>query len=319
VLGGFLDRRLVVVTGKGGVGKSTVAAALGLAAARRGARTIVVELAGRNDVRRALTGTASGSLYVERRLAPRLAHISIDARHAVIEYVRRQLPAPAAALLLAGGTFELLAAATPGLAELVSIGKAWALTERHDLVVLDAPATGHALALLRAPATFAGAAHTGPINTQSRAIDDFVRDRSRTAIVLVSAPEELAVTETVEFEHGLRATLRRPVDQVVVNGVLPDRFSAIEERMLEAAPASPPVIAAQFAITRARRQGRELGRLRAALDDVPMITLPFLFEAELRLPALQRLARVWSEPLDGRLRRPPAVREAALSLSQQPS
>jgi anion-transporting ArsA/GET3 family ATPase len=216
----------------------------------------------------------------------------------VIEYVHRQLPRPAAALLLAGGTFELLTAATPGLAELVSIGKAWALAGSHDVVVLDASATGHALALLGAPATFAQAAHAGPIGSQSREIDAFLRDQARTAIVVVAAAEELAVAETFEFRRGLRETLGRPVDHVVVNGVLPDRFSAAEERILRAADSSPPVRAAEFAIARARRQGAELRRLRAGLEGVPMITLPFLFEAALERPALERLSSLLADPVE---------------------
>jgi anion-transporting ArsA/GET3 family ATPase len=297
---GVLDRQLIVVTGKGGVGKSTVAAALGLAAARGGRRAIVVELAGRNDVRRALTATTAGPNYVERRLASRLGHISVEPRRAVMEYVHRQLPRPASALLTAGGAFEVITAATPGLAELVSIGKAWALTAQYDVVILDAPATGHALALLRAPATFARAAHAGPVGLQSRAIDAFVRDEARTAIVVAAALEELAVAETLEFRDALGAALARPVDQVVVNGVLPDRFSAADERTLQAAPASPPVRAARFAIARARRQRVELQRLRARLGEVPMVTLPFLFEPALDRLALERLSWMWTEAVDAR-------------------
>jgi anion-transporting ArsA/GET3 family ATPase len=295
--GGVLDRRLVVVTGKGGVGKSTVAAALGIAAARR-RRVIVAELAGRNDIRRALTGETSGPCYVRRRLAPRLDHISIDPRHALIEYVHRQLPGPAAALLLAGGTVELLTAATPGLAELVSIGKAWSLAGPGDVVVLDAPATGHALALLGAAATFRHIAHAGPISSQSHQIDAFLRDRGRTAIVVVAAAEELAVAETLGFRDELGETLGRPIDQVVVNGILPDRFSAAEETVLRAADRSPPIRAAEFASARARRQGFELDRLTAGLDGVPVTTLPFVFEAALERPALERLSSLFAEPVD---------------------
>ncbi|MBI5105276.1 MAG: hypothetical protein HZB46_09895 [Solirubrobacterales bacterium] len=172
--GAVLHRRLVVVTGKGGAGKSTVAAALGLAAVRRGRRTLVVEVAARDDVRRLVTGAAAGDPYVERALAPGLDHVSVDPGHALREYLRLQLPRPAAALLLAGRVFPLLAAATPGLAELLTIGKVWALAapaphRRHDLVVLDAPATGHALGLLHAPAAFAAATRTGPVTARPAA------------------------------------------------------------------------------------------------------------------------------------------------------
>jgi anion-transporting ArsA/GET3 family ATPase len=294
VAAGLLDRRLVVVTGKGGVGKSTVAAALALAASRRGQRVIVVELARRNDVRRALTGATNGGDYVERRLAPGVDHLSVDPRRAVVEYVRRQLPRPAAALLLAGGTFELMTAATPGLAELVSVGKSWALAAgrngRHDIVVLDAPATGHSLALLRAPATFAGAAPVGPVGSQSHKIDLFLRDRAKTAFVVVSAAEELAIAETLALREGLDEALGRAIDRVVVNRILPDRFSAAEEQVLRSAPQSAPVRAAEFAAVRARRQRHELDRLAESLAEVPAVTLPFLFQAAIDRPALECLS-----------------------------
>lgn len=299
VRAGAPDRRLVVVTGKGGVGKSTVAAALGLAAARRGRRVIVVEVAARSDVRRALTGARPGAVYVERRLAERLDHMSIDPRHALQEYVRRQLPRPAAALLMAGGVFELLAAATPGLAELLTIGKVWELAEpdtpthrrRHDVVVLDAPATGHGLALLSAPATLASATRTGPITSQSRRIDAFIRDPGRTAVVAVATAEEMAVAETLHLRDQLRRTLAIDLDRVVVNAVLPDRFSAAEERVLEAAPPSPGRRVALHAAARARHQRAELQHLRDELDDVPIVTLPFLFEAALGPQSLGLLSR----------------------------
>ncbi|HEU4976171.1 MAG TPA: P-loop NTPase, partial [Baekduia sp.] len=101
----LLTRRLVVVTGKGGTGKSTVAAALALAVARRGRRAAVVEVAGRRDVARAIGARdgGRGRAYVQRAIAPRVDHLSVDPRHALREYLRRQLPGPAAAVLLAGG------------------------------------------------------------------------------------------------------------------------------------------------------------------------------------------------------------------------
>ena len=133
---------------------------------------------------------------------------------------------------------------------------------------------------------------------ESREIDASLRDEARTAIVVVAAAEELAVTETLEFRDALRDTLARPVDQVVVNGLLPDRFSLADERILRAADGSPPVQAAEFAVARTRRQHIELRRLRAGLDGVPTITLPFVFETAIERSALERL----SSMLAGRVR-----------------
>ena len=178
---GPIDRPLVVVIGKGGVGKSTVAAALAVSAARRGRRPVVVEVAGRTDVGR-LVGRS-------------VAHRSIDPSHALADYLRDQLPAgPRSPGLLAHDrTLGLLAAAAPGLPELLTIGKVWSLTgahgrHAHDMVVLDAPATGHGVALLAAPRTFAEIAAHGPVRRQAEAISAFLTDRRQTGVVVVGTP-----------------------------------------------------------------------------------------------------------------------------------
>src|ERR1039458_9782067 len=155
----LFSHSLLVVTGKGGVGKSTVAAALGIAAHRRGLRTIVVEVAARDDVSRMLDPSAAGA---PPGGGPE--HISIDPQRAMEGYLREQLPVGAlAALLSRSRIFTTLTAATPGMRELLTIGKVWELAAQqrsddgpsYDLVVLDAPATGHGLAMLQAPRTFA--------------------------------------------------------------------------------------------------------------------------------------------------------------------
>ena len=173
----LLARRLLVVTGKGGVGKTTVAAALGLVAARAGKRTIVAEVARRGDVASAFDRDGSEP-FEEIELAPGLFHISIDPQDALEEYLRDQLPrGPLADLLARSRVFGLLAAATPGMRELLTVGKLWELAQLdrrtpgadpYDLVVVDAPATGHGVAVLTAPRTFAAAAGTGPVARQGR-------------------------------------------------------------------------------------------------------------------------------------------------------
>src|SRR5215217_3122266 len=207
---GLVDKPLVVVTGKGGVGKSTVAAALGLAAGRRGLRTIIAEVARRDDVSRVLGGTG----VHEDELAPRLHHISIDPEEAMQEYVVDQLPSRALAdVLLSSRGFGYLAAATPGLRELLTVGKVWELAQEdrrapgarpYDLVVLDAPATGHGVAILSAPRTLARTARVGRIARQGRTIDAMVTDPERTGVIAVARPEEMPVTETLSLQDALR-------------------------------------------------------------------------------------------------------------------
>src|SRR4051794_12936714 len=124
----LLAKPLLVVTGKGGVGKSTVAAALGVTAASRGLRTIVAEVAARDDVSRAL-GHGSPRRFVEHAMDDGLHHISIDPESALEEYLRDQLPQAAAGLLVGSRAFSYLTAATPGLRELLTVGKVWELTQ----------------------------------------------------------------------------------------------------------------------------------------------------------------------------------------------
>jgi anion-transporting ArsA/GET3 family ATPase len=293
---GLLDRPLVVVTGKGGVGKSTVAAALGLAAARRGLRTIIAEVARRDDVSRVLGGTG----VHEDELAPNLHHISIDPEEAMEEYLVDQLPSRALAdVLLSSRGFGYLAAATPGLRELLTVGKVWELAQDdrrtpgarpYDLVVLDAPATGHGVAILSAPRTFADAALMGRVARQGRVIDAMLSDPAQTGVVAVARAEEMPVNETLALQDALPATVGLELDLVVANGVLPDRFTAADVRALEAAPPSAPVRSALVAHRRARAQRAQLARLRR-IARAPVVTLPFVSAPVLDAARIEPLAR----------------------------
>jgi anion-transporting ArsA/GET3 family ATPase len=293
---GLLAKPLVVVTGKGGVGKSTVAAALGLAAARRGLRTIIAEVARRDDVSRALGGTG----VHEDELAPGLHHISIDPEEAMEEYLVDQLSSRALAeVLLSSRGFNYFAAATPGLRELLTIGKVWELAQQdrrtpgadpYDLVILDAPATGHGVAILSAPRTFAHAALMGRIARQGRIIDAMLSDPAQTGVVAVARAEETPVNETLALEAALPEAVGVRVDLVVANGLLPDRFDAADVQALEAAPPSRPVRTALVAHARARAQRAQLARLRRRAA-APVVTLPFVSAALLDAPAIEPLVR----------------------------
>jgi Mrp family chromosome partitioning ATPase len=279
---GLLGRDLVVVTGKGGVGKSTVAAALGLVAAGRGLRTIVAEVARRDDVSRALGGEGMH----EEELAPGLHHLSIDPEHAMELYLADQLPAALADLLASSRAFSYLAAATPGMRELLTVGKVWELAQDdrrtpgaqpYDLVVLDAPATGHGVAVLSAPRTFAQAARVGRIARQGRTIDAMVSDPERTGVVAVARPEEMPVNETLALQDALRDDVGLEIDLIVCNGMLAQLFGAADARALAAAPDGPELRAARHSHARARAQRGQLQRLRRGAR-ARVATLPFAFE-----------------------------------------
>jgi anion-transporting ArsA/GET3 family ATPase len=300
----ILDKRLVFVTGKGGVGKTTLAASLGLVAARAGKRTIVCEVA--QQERMSSVFRREGVGYTETQLETDLYAISIDPHESMDEYLRQQVkPSALYALLFDNRLFQYFAAATPGMRELVTIGKIWELAqfERRtphatpfDLVIVDAPSTGHGLGFLRTPRTFRDTARVGPISRQAGKIDAFITDPATTGVVAVALPEEMPVNETVDFERQLHDQLGMELDAVVVNALLPERFDPAEAERIEQAAATggsagveAALKAALFEHRRVHTQHAELERLSEELGRRPL-TLPFLFEPELDLRSFEVLS-----------------------------
>ena len=308
-VGGLLDKRLIFVTGKGGVGKSTVSAALGIAAARRGRRTIVAELSYHDRIARAFD--REDSHFTEVEIGDGLWTISIDPQHALEEYLRMQIRVKPMADLLSGSRlFQYFAVATPGMSELVTMGKVWELAQskrrtkgarRYDLVIVDAPATGHGVAMLTSPRTFAEIARVGPIANQGRAIHKTVTDARHTGIVAVALPEEMPVNETLMLGETLERELGIALDRIVVNGLYPERFGprhrATMARALETAGTPLERVALREALSehaRAKGQREQLARLEEATGREPA-RLPFLFEPELGPDEFDSLSHLLEE------------------------
>ena len=303
-MSGLLDKRLIFVTGKGGVGKSTVATALGLLGARSGLRTIIVELAAQDRIHRAIAHSG-GDAFVEDELAPGLFAISIDPQHAMDEYLRIKV-GPVGHMLGSSKLFQAFAMATPGMRELLSIGKVWELAQLqrktrgaapYDLVVVDAPASGHGVGILRTPRTFADIARVGPIAHQGRAIANTIADARFTAVVAVATPEEMPVNETLMLRDALMSE-GLSLHDVIVNAVYPSRFDVDELALLREAAedgcgssplARAAIRAAVSESARAEHQHRQLARLAAGLDQ-RLIELPFVFADHLGRAELERLA-----------------------------
>jgi hypothetical protein len=296
----LLERQLLTITGKGGVGKTTLAATLGLLAAQRGLRTIVVEV---GDQRRLgeLFGRAAEEAGGETRLQERLWSISIDPDRALLEWLQALGGRVSGRILASSNTFQYFAAAAPGAKELVSMVKIWELTQSgrgrratdYDLVVLDAPATGHALGMLHSPQTFGAIARVGPIAAQALRVGELLKDPARSGYLAVTHATEMAVSETLALQDGLRQQLGRDLDAVVVNGALPRRFTNAELHQIDMLNGADTVqrsavLAAHAAHDRARFQHNQLARLRRRR--VQVLGIPFVFSAELDLPALQRIA-----------------------------
>ena len=325
----MLERKLLVVTGKGGVGKTTVAAALGLLAAERGLRAIVVEVGDQARLAE-LFGMTPNNAGVETKLQEGLWSISIDPDRALLEWLQTLGGRVSGRVLASSSTFQYFAAAAPGAKELVSMVKIWELTQGerwrkratgYDLVVLDGPATGHALGMLHSPRTFGAIARVGPIAGQTKQVRELLETPTLSSYLAVAQGTEMAVTETLELEDGLRRNLGRELEGVIVNGILPQRFTEAElQRIAQldgnrlpplggsaaAAPQSgeaaqeraeagegdgvvrAAALAARAVHYRARFQHNQLARLRRRNYEV--LAIPFLFTAELDLPAVRRIA-----------------------------
>src|SRR3954449_5416423 len=234
----LLDRHLIYVTGKGGVGKTTVAAALAMAACARGKRAIVCELAEQQHMSRLFETVGHDR---EVRLADDLYAISIDPQHALEEWLGRQVGGSALKVLTRSSAFQYFVAAAPGAKELITIAKVWELAQgkrwtktnrTYDLVVVDAPASGHGIAMLQTPKTFGEIARVGPIQRQANKVRDMLADPARTGYVAVALPEEMPVNETLQLQDQLVEAVGLDLDLVVVNGVYPERFSRGEANQL---------------------------------------------------------------------------------------
>jgi anion-transporting ArsA/GET3 family ATPase len=295
----LFDREMLLVTGKGGVGKTTVAAAIAVAAERTGRRTIVCEHDGQARLP-ALFGAPAGEPGTETRLDGNLWATTFEPWRVMEEWMAHTLHSHAlTSVLTHSNAFRAFADAVPGGMELGTSVKMWELAQArrwnrrlhgYDLVVVDGPASGHAVGMVRSPRTFAEIASVGPIATQSARTRDWLADPDRTGFVAVALAEELPVSETLDLGSRLEAAIGRRPEAIVVNEVLPDRFSAAEVAAVETAdPEGSVALAVHAANHRAADQHEQLARLRAGTD-AGVTELPFLFKPRLERSDLESFA-----------------------------
>ncbi|MDQ4097302.1 MAG: anion-transporting ATPase [Actinomycetota bacterium] len=291
---GLLGRRLVFVTGKGGVGKSTVSAALALLGAQRGRRTLACELDAKGDLG-ALFET-SPLAFTPRQVFPGLWGMAMDTEESLDEYLRLQLRLPGFARMGSlAKAFDFVATAAPGVREILTVGKlAYEVRERHyDLVVADASATGQMVGQLTAPQAINSLVRVGAIRSQTDWVVDILADHAVTGLVAVTTPEEMPVRETIDLVAKVTDETDVDVAAVVVNRVLPELFSRhdeeVFERLREPAMAArlsdaaggdvePVFDAARLAVTLRRARAAHLDLLRESIHpSIPLLYVPELF------------------------------------------
>lgn len=293
----LLDRRLLFVTGKGGVGKSTVTAATALLAAEQGQKVLLVETDAKGNLTNLFEHPPVG--FEPQPVHPGVFAMALDTESSLREYLKLNLRIPMVGRIgPIASMFDFVANAAPGVKEILTVGKVcWEVRESiqgradWDLVIVDAAATGHVLAQLDAPRTIRELVHTGPIRSQTEWMMEILADEAVTALNIVTAPEEMPVNETIELVDRARQDTAVPLGAVIVNRVLPEPFTTDDEPVF-AALTVPPALerlqaeigdgaegvleAARLAVALRRARVPHLDALRAAVD-LPLLYLPYLF------------------------------------------
>ncbi|MEM7285403.1 MAG: ArsA-related P-loop ATPase [Actinomycetota bacterium] len=309
----LLDRRLVFVTGKGGVGKTSVAAGLALLAAGEGKRTLLCEVDAKGDIAAAFE---SGPLAFEpTEVVDDLHAMVMSTEESLKEYLRIHLRLPLVTRIgPLARSFDFVASAAPGVREVLTIGKlAYEVREDHyDIVIVDASATGHVVGQLASPAAIHDLVRVGLVREQTDWMLEILRDPAVTGTAIVAVPEEMPVTETLELSERLGTETEVDLAAVIVNRVLPELFGQREEAAYEeliavhaddlAVAAGPSVkhvlSGAALAVQLRRTRAAHIARLRDGLPaGVPMPIVPELFTRDTGIRATRMMAQALGDEL----------------------
>jgi len=302
----FAPRRFLFITGKGGVGKTTVTAALATALSARGLR-VLATVCGAKERLSTLLGAPKLDSTI-RELRPNLFGVELVSEVALREYGAMKLKNRALVDAIFDNKYVSgFLGGTPGLKEWSLLGKAWyhAIEEengrsRFDVVLFDAPATGHGLDMLRVPKVIVEIAPPGILRNDAERAWDMFRDPARSGVVVVSLPEEMPTNETLELCGALKSELTLPIAELIVNAHLKPLFSAAERMELErlGAPSSASAAEAMVAsgIRRALRERiQDECVQRLSTIGAPLRTLEYLPSGAAEPRAIAELARRFAE------------------------
>ena len=303
----LLHKRFLFVVGKGGVGKTTVSAALAIAAARSGKRTLLAMANAKERLSHLLETEPIGEDIVE--VEKGLFAVNMTPAAALEEYGMMILKMRSLyRAIFENRIVKAFLRGTPGVEAWSMLGKAYFHAMGHgddgkgeyDLVILDAPATGHGLDMLRVPQVIVDVAPPGLLRREAERALRLFRDSERSGVVLVTLAEDMPANETIHLHTALQNELRLPVLQLVVNGVVPKLFNPQDRaEILELAsrlPADSPLMslarAGRARALRERTQQESMNRLFEAVD-VPPLVLPFLFAPQFRRAQVDALSRAF--------------------------
>jgi anion-transporting ArsA/GET3 family ATPase len=296
---GLENKRFLIVTGKGGVGKTTVCAAEALALAAKGKRVLICMCHAKERLSTMLGSALIGSDVVP--VSPNVWAVNMDPTRALEDYGAMTLKSRALYKLLFDNKYvRTFFKAVPGMSEWTMLGKAWWHTTEtredgsplYDVVILDAPATGHGLDMLRVPKVIVEVVPPGLLRRDAERAWELFQDPKLTAVVLVTLPEEMPTTETIELARALQNELELPIGKIVVNCVLPPLFSKQERVTLAGVdPGDNPALrAGRSRAAREDVQAAALARLAKELPVSPSF-LPQLFEDAAQPKAIRELSK----------------------------